>query len=268
MNTTIKSKTALIKFFALILLAIPSVPAFAAHPLVSDDAGTLGKGNIQIELNGDIGTDKESDAGSTTKKNISQIATTFGTGVTDKVDVTVGFTRPWGSGDTDRKYFNNPGSVDLNINMKWQIYEHEGFSIAVKPQLGYSYGINVPENDYSMSYSLGLIFSKEFGAFALHLNTGYTYIDYNLPSVNDINRNSIWNCSLAATYDVVKDLKLITDFGFATNSNRSSNEMPAFALVGAIYNINKHIDLSTGLKTGLTKPEDDLTGTFGITVKF
>lgn len=44
--------------------------------------------------------------------------------------------------------------------------------------------------------------------------------------------------------------------------------MPAFGLVGAIYSLNKSVDLSAGLKVGLTKPEDDLTGTFGLTYKF
>jgi type II secretory pathway predicted ATPase ExeA len=31
---------------------------------------------------------------------------------------------------------------------------------------------------------------------------------------------------------------------------------------------NKNVDLSAGLKVGLTKPETDLTGTFGATFKF
>ena len=44
--------------------------------------------------------------------------------------------------------------------------------------------------------------------------------------------------------------------------------MPVFGLGGLIYTVNENLDLSSGLKVGLTKPEADLTGTFGVTIKF
>jgi hypothetical protein len=44
---------------AALLSAIATTPALAAHPLISDDAGTLGKGTSQIELNGQWSSDKE-----------------------------------------------------------------------------------------------------------------------------------------------------------------------------------------------------------------
>ena len=33
--------------------------AFAAHPLITDDAGTMGTGKAQLELYGEYGHDKE-----------------------------------------------------------------------------------------------------------------------------------------------------------------------------------------------------------------
>lgn len=44
--------------------------------------------------------------------------------------------------------------------------------------------------------------------------------------------------------------------------------MAVFGLVGVIYSINENCDLSAGLKLSLTTPETDLTGTFGLTLKF
>ena len=251
-----------------ILLLLSSGTSFAAHPLVTDDAGALGKGVVQIELNGDISTDKETADNSTTKTSGAQIATTFGVGVTDKIDLYVGFKRPWGSRDVDGSSFNNAGSVDFSFVMKWQVYEHEGFSIAVKPQLGYSYAAGATEDDHTVSYGASLIFSKELEPFAFHLNAGYTYNDYNLAAIRDARRNSIWSFSLATTYEVIKNLKLVADFGASTNKDKAVNDMPFFGLVGVIYTVNKNLDLSSGIKIGLTKPETNLTGTFGVTVKF
>jgi predicted porin len=253
--------------YAAMLFILSASTSYAAHPLVSDDAGTLGKGAMQVELNGDIGTDKETTGGSTTKTTGKQLATTFSVGVTDKIDVTAGFTRPWGSGDVDGVSFNDAGSADFSLSMKWQVYEHEGLSVAVKPQLGYSYAVGATD-DYVISYGAAIVLSKEFEPFAVHLNAGYTYNNYNPATVRDASRSSILNFSLAGTYEVIKNLKLVADVGAATNEDKESNIMPAFGLVGAIYSLNKNVDFSAGLKVGLTKPETDLTGTFGATFKF
>lgn len=253
---------------ALILIVSTGGTALAAHPLISDDAGTLSKGIMQFELNGDIGNDKETSAGSTTRKDSTQVATTLGIGVSDKIDLTVGFARPWGSGDTDGESFDETGSADFSLSMKWQVLEHEGFSVAVKPQLGYSYVVNSPDSDNTTSYGATLIFSEEMSPFWLHLNVGYTYNDYNLSVVRDANRPSIWSFSFAATYDWHKNVKLVSDIGCATNPDKTTHEMQGFGLVGAIYQITHNIALSAGLKVGLTELEEDLTGTIGLTILF
>jgi len=251
--------------YVLTLLLLSTGTSFAAHPLVSDDAGTLGKGGIQIELNGDISTDKETVAGSTAKNDGSQIATTFGYGISDKLDVSFGIARPWGNNDLDGIKSRDPGSVDLVLGMKWQIYENDGFTVAVKPGLGYSYTVNAPDSDYATSYSAALVLSKELEPLAFHLNVGYAYNDYNL--ANGL-RNSIWNFSGATTYEIVKNMKLVADIGAGTNEESGTNNMPAFALIGTIYTLSKNMDASVGGKIGLTRPETDFTGTFGLTFKF
>lgn len=249
------------------LLASSAGICFAAHPLVSDDAGVLGKGTIQGELNGDISYDKESVNGSSTKTNGAQLAATIGVGATDTLDLVFGLTRPWGSGSTDGVSFNDAGSTDFALTMKWQVLLHEGFSIAVKPQFGYSYAVGQKDDD-TLSYGAGLVLTKEFEQLALHLNAGYVYNDYNRADVRAACRESIGNFSLAATYKVVEHMKLAADFGASTSADKSSGEMPVFGLVGFIYGVNINLDLSAGLKVGLTKPEDDLAGTFGITLKY
>ncbi|MFA7403281.1 MAG: transporter [Pelobacteraceae bacterium] len=253
--------------YTTMLFLLSAGTSFAAHPLISDDAGTLGKGNMQVELNGEIGTDKETTGGSTTKSTGRQVASSFGIGVTDKIDVALGVTRPWGNGDVDGASFNDAGSADFSLAMKWQVYEHERLSVAVKPQFGYSYAVGATD-DHAVSYGAALVISKEFEPFAVHLNIGYTYNDYNLADVRDASRSSVMSYSLAGTCEVIKNLKLVADVGAATNEDKTSSDTPVFGLGGMIYSPDKSLDLSAALKIGLTKPETDLTGLLGVTRKF
>ena len=253
--------------YVITMLLLSAGTSFATLPLVSDDAGSLGKANMQVELSGDVSSDKETAGGSSTKTTFKQIGTTYGFGVTDKIDLTFGFSRPWGSGNVDGTAFNDAGSADFSLTVKWLLYEHEGLGVAVKPLLGYSYVIGASD-DHAVSYGATLILSREFEPFTVHLNTGYAYNNYNLTVIKTASRSSILNFSLAGTYEVNKNLKLVADIGTATNEDKASNDMPVFGLVGSTYSLNKNIDLSVGLKVGLTNPEADLTGTIGATFKF
>lgn len=244
-------------------------PAFAAHPLISDDAGTLGKGASQIELNGQWSSDKETVEGTGTESRASQIATTYGYGVAEKVDLTFGITRQWGETESGGLTGNDPGFVNFSFSSKWQFFETSGFSFAVKPQLGYSYVVGGSKDDYTPSYGVALIATKEFEPFAVHLNVGYLYNDYQAEAERAGSRNSIWSVSLGSTCDIIKErLKLVSDFGAATNQDKSTSELPVFALAGAIYSLNKNVDLSAGVKFGLTKPEPDIAATGGVTFRF
>lgn len=254
-----------IVMLAAVFVMFISGTAFASHPLISDDAGTVEKGTFQIELNGEISSDKESVAGSTVKTERAQISTTISYGIADKLDFTLGLTRPWGSIDVDGARSNDAGSLDVGLNLKWQLYERNGFSMAVKPVFGYSYAVNLPENDYAFSYGAGVVFSKEIKPLAFHLNIGYSYTDYHLAGTG---RNSIWSFSGAAVYELMKNTKLVADVGANSNNDRTVSQMPLFGVLGAIYTLNKNIDVSVGGKIGLTRAETDATGLFGLTLIF
>jgi len=53
-----------------LFLPLFSSSVFAAHPLITDDTGTQGKGRFQMEVNSEVNYDKESEAGVTTKKQV------------------------------------------------------------------------------------------------------------------------------------------------------------------------------------------------------
>lgn len=254
--------------FAASLMAMSPGFAFAALPFITDDAGTLGKGTSQVELWYEGSTDKETVDGSGVKTGGNLPGATLGHGVAEKVDLTVGLGRSWGRITADGVSSNGAGSADFTLNAKWRFYEKTGVSIALKPQVGYSYLVGGAGDDHTTSYGGWLIVTKEHEALAVHLNAGYFYNDYGSAAERDTSRSGIWSLSALATYEVLAGLKLGLDVGASTNPDKASSEMPIYALAGAIYSLNKNVDLSLGLKFGMTKPEPDFAGTAGITVKF
>lgn len=250
------------------LTAMLAGHAFAAIPFISDDAGTLSKGTSQVELSYERSADKETVDGSAVKNDGNQIAATFGHGIAEKFDLTLGFARPWGKYVLDDVSSNEVGTADFTLNAKWRFCEHSGFAFAVKPEIGYSYLVGGASEDHAISYGGWLIATKEIQAFAVTLNGGYFFNDYGSAEERDASRSSILSISALATYEVLEGLALGLDVGASTNPDKSSGEMPAYALGGAICSLKKNIDFSLGLKFGVTKPEPDFSGIAGVTISF
>ena len=76
----------------LVFLSYLSVSAaFAAHPLITDDAGTQGIGKWQFELNGQYEHEHENGE----KENNSEISTALTFGLTDTIDFVLGIPYQW-----------------------------------------------------------------------------------------------------------------------------------------------------------------------------
>lgn len=242
-----------------------STVSFAAHPLITDDTGTQGKGKFQIEINSEFFRDKETADGVSFKEIGGEISTVLSYGLADNVDIVLGVPYQWfklkEEGVTVEK---ESGISDIALEVKWRFYEQEGFSLALKP------GITFPTGDDKKglgsgkaTYSLFFIATKEIEPFAFHLNVGY------VRNENKLNeRKDLWHASLASEVDVVKDLKAVANIGIERNSDKASNTHPAFILGGLIYSISENIDIDVGIKGGLNKPETDLTFLAGIALRF
>lgn len=250
------------------LIATIAEHAFAALPFISDDAGTVTKGRSQVELSYERSSDKETVDGSVVRNDGNRVAATFGHGVADTFDLTLGFARPWGKSVVDGVSSNEAGTADFTLDAKWRFCEHSRFAFAVKPEIGYSYLVGGASEDHTTWYGGWLIATKTIEALAVSLNGGYFHNDYGSSADRDAGRSSIWSISALATYEVLEGLALGLDVGASTNPDKSSGEMPAYALGGAIYSLNRNVDLSLGLKVGITHPEPDVSGIGGITIRF
>ncbi len=247
-------------FMSFFATCIVAGHAFAMHPLITDDAGTMGKGKLQLEVNGEYGHHNSDGVTEETTK----IASALTYGVYDPVDIVL--TVPYQHNRTEgsQGVTKGDGISDISLDVKWRFYEKSGLSIALKP------GLTFPSGDHEgglgagkVTYRLYFIATEEIKPWAFHLNLGY---------IRNENKNdeamNLWHASLAATVDVTKDLKVVGDIGIDTNTNRDATVHPAFILGGLVYNITDNFDVDIGVKAGLTKPEVDYSILAGLTWRF
>ncbi|HNT43106.1 MAG TPA: transporter [Syntrophorhabdaceae bacterium] len=246
------------------IIALPAV-GFAARPLLTDDAGTLGKGGFQVELGFETSDHRTDDDGVVTREDASSTSATLSYGILDNLDVLLGMPYEWSKvredGDTIR---NSDGIADLTLEAKWRFFEKGGFAMALKP------GVSFATGDHKRGFGTGrttygalFIATQDIGPVSLHLNAGYRRNE------NDTDeRKDIWGGDFAAVVTVAKPLKLVANVGTKTSTDRTAATDPAFFLGGLIYSITDKIDLDLGYKRGLNKAEPDNAYIGGLTIRF
>jgi hypothetical protein len=151
-------------------LATPA-GALAAHPLVSDDAGTLGRGAAQLELAAEVGRDRRASPDGAEREDARQTAATLTLGVRTDLDVVLGVASTWSRVRVNGAVVSSESGVaDLAVQAKWRVLEVGGSSLAAKPRL------TIPHHGRGAgrgSYSVALIASQVLGPVALDLNGGY-----------------------------------------------------------------------------------------------
>ncbi len=239
-------------------------PSFAAHPLITDDTGTQGKGKYQFEFIGEYGHDN--DDGVMTNSLVVPTVPVLSYGIADMTDIVLGISYQRIETSQNGVTATECGISDASVELKWRFYEKDGLSFAVKP------GITLPTGDENkglgrgkLSYSTFFIMTKELEPWAFHLNLGYVRNEYKLQADEETNRKDIWHASLASEVKVIKDLKAVANIGMERNLDKTSDTAPAFILGGLIYSITENLDVDFGMKGGLNKPETDISYLAGIT---
>jgi len=234
--------------------------AYAAHPLITDDAGTQGKGKYQLELNGEYGHEREDG----TTEETTQIAATLTYGIADPVDIVISLPYQFIRDEDPGGLIREDGLSDMTLEAKWRFFEQRGLSFALKP------GVTLPTGDNEKglgagetTYHLFLVASKEMRSWAFHLNLGY---------IRNENKNgerkNLYHASIAATVDTAKDLKIVGNAGIESDTDRNATVHPAFILGGLIYSLSEQCDIDVGVKGGVTRPETDYSVLAGIAYRF
>ncbi|HEX2964604.1 MAG TPA: transporter, partial [Syntrophorhabdaceae bacterium] len=250
--------------FLAFLLIIPGL-TFAARPLVTDDSGTIGKGNVQTELGIEVSSTRNTEADVKIKEKDTEASATLTYGVFDHIDIVAGFPYVWAKVKEDGEtVFKANRHSDISLEVKWRFFEKDGFGLALKPCItfpagNYKKGFGTGRATYGMTF----IASKEMEPFGFHFNVGYNRNENKLQE-----RKDLWSASFAATYEALKGLNIVGNIGTERNADPHIGTAPAFGIVGVNYSINDHIAIDTGFKFGLNKQEVDKAVIAGITLVF
>ncbi len=261
---------------ALCLALAAAGTTLAAPPLATDDAGTVDVGKVEIELNSSYGYDTQTTDGITTKTNATGGGVKITTGIYKDLGISLAIPytfklRRFETDGTDTAISNIDGLGDMILEVKYKFAELAGINLAIKPN------IIMPTGEYKNGLSEGhwhggalLIATKEFadGAYSLHANAGYEHHNYRTNVIKSTTHEDLWSTSIAGEAEVAKGLFVVADFGISTNPDKTTNELPVYALTGLRYEINDHLDVDAGVKFGLTKPETDVTALYGLVLKF
>jgi hypothetical protein len=253
MTLQLIKKIGLAPFAAPLLLVGAMQSAMAAHPLVTDDTGTQGTGNSQLEMNSDRATARDNGA-----QTVGDV--TYSYGITPSIDLfadqPLNVSAPRGIGDT-------------SLGFKWRFFENDDTSVALKSSLSMANandekGFGSGRNNLAAT----LIVAHASGPWVFYYNLGMNTNRFKSQDVQDENRRSLWATSAAATYEVLPQLKIVGDIGIARNPDVSTQQNPAFALTGLIYSPRDNVDLDAGIKYGLNNAAIKHQFGAGLTVRF
>lgn len=252
------------------LVILLATGALASHPLITDDAGTQGRGGMSLELNGEASRDRRLLAGVTTRDRSENLNMIFTAGFTESADVVLSLpwsrSRTWDDGVMSAKA---GGIGDLGLEVKWRLLQLGGFSCAIKPTL------SLPTGDVAeglgagrVSYGTTLIATQEFAPFFVHVNAGYSRREFRRADDRDAHRADVLQFSTAVGAEAAKGVTLVANVGVESSGERASRTWPAFILGGIIWSALENLDLDIGVKGGLSEPATDLALLAGMTLKF
>ncbi|HZM47323.1 MAG TPA: transporter [Burkholderiales bacterium] len=264
-------------FLTLIAAVLPA-SCRAAHPFITDDAGTQGAGNWQLELLGERDRlDRVADPGSgpvQTSRRSTVLNPVLTRGLLENLDLALGLNYArYRTAEDGIVTVEASGMSDSTLELKWRFYERDGVSFALKP------GIQLPTGDEDRglgtgraSWGVNLIADYEAGPWALFGNVAYFRQRFRLQSDRDANREDLWRISGGATYQISEHFWIAGEMGARTNSARNDVFLPGgtgrFAMLGAIYSPTDKIDLDVGLRKRLNDAESTTTFLIGATFRW
>lgn len=242
------------------LLASPC-SAFAAHPLISEDTGTQGKGGVQLEAS----LDAERDRQGLESFRTSTLAVTLTLGVTETVDVFVGAEGLRQTTSSELAATRSEGLGDSMVGMKWRFWESEtlGLSAGMKAALALPSG-NSTRGLGRAAPGPGLT------AFVQHDTDAWTFlanIGVDRDAGADVGeRRTRLRTSAAALYSFAPHWVALLDMGLEQAPQGGSPA--AKAVGGVIYSPTDDIDLDLGYTTAMNRATADGVVQLGVTLRW
>lgn len=238
------------------LLACAVTPAWASHPLLTEDTDVLGKRTRELELHGERSRDRE--AGVSTRG--TEIVLKLGYGVAEKADIEVElpYGREVAGGDAVE------GRGDAGLALKWRFYDKSGLSFAFKPELLLATGRDeVGLGAGRTRWGANLAGAYEIGRFELLAHLGY------IDNRNRIGEpKSLRHQSIALRFTAAGALRLVADLARESDPEPGGASYRRELVTGAIYELSRRMELGFGIKTGLNDAADDRSLRAGVKLRF
>lgn len=223
---------------SLLLCTLAPATGRTAHPLITEDTGTQGQGNFQLELTYEHGKLRQNSANG--YEALSSAVLSYG--MVDSLDAIIGL--PYLRIDHSSNTPTTNGMGDVGLDIKWRFYEKGPLSLAFKP------GITFPSGDETQGlgtgkHGWGIFFTGSYEAapWALHLHLG-SFQNHNVVD----KRVHLWHVSGAIARRVGEDVKLILDAGIDSHTDRGASSDIVFLIAGLIWSMHKNFDIDAGYK--------------------
>lgn len=223
---------------SLLLCMLAPATGHTAHPLITEDTGTQGHGNFQLELTHEHAKRRQN--GAHTYEDLSSVVLSYG--VLDTLDAILAL--PYLRIDHPNDIPATSGMGDIGLDIKWRFYESGALSFALKP------GITFPSGDDTQGlgagkHGWGIFFTSSYEAapWALHLHLG-SFQNHNVVGEHV----HLWHVSAAIARHVGEDVILILDAGIDSHTERGASSDPLFLIAGLIWSLHKNFDIDAGYK--------------------
>lgn len=225
----------------------------AGRPLITEDAGTVEKRAVELEIAFDHGRENNRE-----KYYIPSLQIAYG--LTERLEMAAGFAYIF----LNREESGNVDGVgDLYAYLKYRLWgegiNHPAFALRPflnVPTASEEKGLGSGKADYGLTAA----FSKSFEGFSLHLDG--TYLVLGKKEVTDR-----FSLGLAGEFAIAKGFNLVSEIRYRNNFNSSSKDDPAAFMAGFQADIAGAV-FDAGVILGLNSAAPDYLLTVGVTLKF
>ncbi len=239
-------------------LACAGEAARAAHPLQTEDTGTQGAGNLELEN----GLQRSLASGGA---HVYSYQPQVSYGLTPSLD---GIVQPaWLSLRDEGGGGSARGWGDTNVDAKWRFFGSAPLSLAVRA------GLAIPTSEHGLGNPHGklaahalLVATWDAAPFTWHANLGLTRNPQDPRSPSD--RRGIAGASAAIMWATSEQLTLTLDGGAEQDADPARKTWPSRLLAGAIYTLRPGLDADIGWQSSLQAAERSRELLIGLTWRF
>ena len=237
-----------------LVLAVAAPASFAAHPLQTEDTGTQGVGNLEIE-NGLQRTHFDSITQTTYQPQLSL-------GLATTLDAIVQPAYLWQHAGAQRE----SGMGDTNVDAKWRFWGSDPLSLALRA------GVMLATNEHGFGLTHGK--TSEHALLALTWDRAPTTVHVNVGGIvvpraaASRARRVMMGVSAAAMQQVDEHLILTVDASFAQSPNPHRAGWPGTVLAGAIWTVRPGLDVDVGWQRTIDDTPTARTWLAGLTYRF